>query len=755
MESIKKFIDACDPRNEIELRFNDHKYDGLKYATFQNILNQLSKNSDYKLSKSKDKVISGKNGRNEVRAIISNNNYSFQKKNRKLRPFLKSDFYFISNEYNIKMTESYEQPIILTPEEFMTTYTSDIYEKDRERYSFMHKSGIYQIDMTISLINNSKRKFELELEYLKMKDNTQMKDLENIAFMLLKMIQNTDVYLKMSDINTIIRDYKTLLNLNKPKFYGPLPYTLSFENIDKIACGYSVTDKADGERFQLFIDNNGHSFLISRNLIPKYIGKLNHKNYVYDGELINNNFYIFDVIVSNKINVQDLPLDKRLKYADTFNTASIPNGLSIKLFVKKFYFTDIFLKSKEIWSNRSSLNYTLDGLIFTPINKPYINEHIYKWKPKNTIDFFVKKTDGKFKLHIAGTKNNEYQNLEFGGFDNKGTFINRFGKEEYNKLFSSQHKSGIIDVSEKLFNKFPDNSVIEFEYKSNNFIPFKERPDKEMANSIGPTNDAWDAIKEPITITKLSKPEYVSCIRNYHNKIKDHLIEYYMKNKSVLDIGSGAGGDIGKYIKHKASHVTGVDIVNVEYEHPDNMKFYKVTNELYSIKNIIKKDKIKKFDVINIQFAVHYFFKNQETLNNFVTNITENIKDGGLLVMTFMDGSKIDQLLKNTSKNKVYTEKFGTQKIFSITKNYSEFDKLTGTAISVKLFGTKYFDSNITEYLINCQRFIELLEQYGFKLQYKKSFAEYSSQFPYEFGFMNSIEKSFSSMNISLIFKLH
>ena len=89
----------------------------------------------------------------------------------------------------------------------------------------------------------------------------------------------------------------------------------------------------------------------------------------------------------------------------------------------------------------------------------------------------------------------------------------------------------------------------------------------------------------------------------------------------------------------------GIDIVDVEYQHPNTMSFYKVDTELYSIKDVISESKVGRFDTINCHFALHYFFKSNETLQNLIKNLDENLKTGGLFVATCMSGEKINSLL--------------------------------------------------------------------------------------------------------------
>ena len=271
----------------------------------------------------------------------------------------------------------------------------------------------------------------------------------------------------------------------------------------------------------------------------------------------------------------------------------------------------------------------MDGLIFTPILKGYYNNSIYKWKPVDTIDFYITKINSElWKFHIAGNDKDCYKNLPFYGLGD-GKFVIKRGKiteSVTNKIYKDEtiHKSsreGVFPVDAELGNSFPDNSVVEcfFDPDKTSFVPMKVRQDKKYANNVSTINDVWNSLKSPITIDDISNSPFKMAIRPFHNKIKTHLIDKYMKGKSVLDIGFGAGGDIHKYSNARVRNVIGIDIVEPEYSLPSFVKFIKVAGDEYDISCILsQKNYQTTFDIINIQFAAHYFFRNDTVLDNFI-----------------------------------------------------------------------------------------------------------------------------------------
>ena len=58
-----------------------------------------------------------------------------------------------------------------------------------------------------------------------------------------------------------------------------------------------------------------------------------------------------------------------------------------------------------------------------------------------------------------------------------------------------------------------------------------------------------------------------------------------------------------------------------------------------------------KFAVCSCQFAIHYFFENEEKLNGFLSNVTNNLKKDGIFFATFMDGNSVITELQNSDNN--------------------------------------------------------------------------------------------------------
>lgn len=239
----------------------------------------------------------------------------------------------------------------------------------------------------------------------------------------------------------------------KDYFVGPQPVTLERKNllepglgIVSIKQGYTVTEKADGERCLLFVNNDGKCYFINNRMSIKYTGvKLNRAfNSLMDGEWIAKDKYgrntmmygVFDAYFYNSSDVRGLPLvsdgksgndeiDKsdRSRYnlmkqfAREYSNAFGSQGIT--LFAKEFkYGDDIMEASKEFLEKAKGGGYAyhIDGLIYTPkyyvVGGQFLKDVpsnsktwdlVFKWKPPhdNTIDFLVrydKDVNGKFYI---------------------------------------------------------------------------------------------------------------------------------------------------------------------------------------------------------------------------------------------------------------------------------------------------------------------------------------------------------------------
>lgn len=161
-------------------------------------------------------------------------------------------------------------------------------------------------------------------------------------------------------------------------------------------------------------------------------------------------------------------------------------------------------------------------------------------------------------------------------------------------------------------------------------------------------------------------------IRLFHNWIKRELLKeaanylltnYNVKKIKLLDLAVGKGGDIQKWYDLGIMEVVGFDIndesingkfgakhrydelvqkLKRENKQIPNYNFY--VFDLSDNKNVSEINKIlnnNKFDIISCQFAIHYFFKNETSLNSFIEIINNNKSENSFFIGTTMNGDLI------------------------------------------------------------------------------------------------------------------
>jgi hypothetical protein len=341
-------------------------------------------------------------------------------------------------------------------------------------YSEPGKNSNFYTTQEAGLFTNKETyDIELEVDNSKIGPGTPFTTAESIQVELRKAIkiilsglQGTNFpvsYLEMSEIK---KQYLTIIKgnaindldegririrgLRNKDFIGPSSYTLQIENIAEfnenarfpnIRNGYTVTDKADGDRALMIISNNGRIYLMNTNMNVMFTGaqtsKKEYFNTIIDGEIILtdkngkfiNLYAAFDVyFVNNKdvrkygfVPIKDQKPDEKLrlpilkniiKDLEAFRSDKPDEKSPIRITSKRFYPSNAgdnifaacgFILNQEI---RGDFEYNTDGLIFTPasmgVGADKIGEagplskdtwiYSFKWKPPkyNTIDFLVK-----------------------------------------------------------------------------------------------------------------------------------------------------------------------------------------------------------------------------------------------------------------------------------------------------------------------------------------------------------------------------
>ena len=345
---------------------------------------------------------------------------------------------------------------------------------------------------------------------------------------LLTLIHDTSNILTNTEKMNVLGAYKKITNqkclFQDIRLVIPQPVTLTKDDInpynpDTILFKYAVTEKADGERYILFISNKkGYLINSKKNIIDTGIDFSNlTSDYIFDGEYITKDkdnediklYKIFDVYYAG--NLKDKYVHKlhfhatvnhkpcRYNIMKTFKTDILDNitDNTIEVDIKKYdfgrfksnhspdddkYLTDCayMLKNCNKIMNQNSYKYHIDGLIFIPLFHSVKAKNMYekpdyiggtwnlnfKWKPpeENTIDFQVRYVKEKIGTRVKDKE------IPFTVKDNTGSeTIHKYKQLQLMVGFDQKHDKS-VDICMKILGVEPE--------QKGNIIPFSPDDDK-------------------------------------------------------------------------------------------------------------------------------------------------------------------------------------------------------------------------------------------------------------------------------------
>lgn len=131
---------------------------------------------------------------------------------------------------------------------------------------------------------------------------------------------------------------------------------------------------------------------------------------------------------------------------------------------------------------------------------------------------------------------------------------------------------------------------------------------------------------------------------------------------------------------------------------------------------------LEGFDVVSCMYAIHYMMDNEDTLDAFLRNVSENLLDQGYFIGTCLDGMAI---LREMGRSQELSGVIGDKTIFKIRKMDTTADAYKNITVGNKiLVYYEKFAGQFTENLVNMSYLRERARAHNLKLQEYRTFLE-------------------------------
>ncbi len=513
----------------------------------------------------------------------------------------------------------------------------------------------------------------------------------------------------LRDISKIIKkDVSTL------KRVGPAPRGLSkFEYIAEVLPSidnFAITDKADGTRSIVVIESGIAKCIKGSDYFEFAVDST--PDGIYDCELLESGtFLIFDTISSALVSKPFKERHLQFKDIKFQSTDGKYRGVA-----KKFTYLTTASYQREImslYSDMKKYEYNTDGIIFTQIDQPYMKTRHNKWKPTEhlTIDFFY--IDGSL---YSGISRRSFKQLGLKFPDKYMHNLRNYIRNNGDILISEFFPIPFMPSIAPLAYKFPINGVdskehgniieLSFDIKKNEWIYHRTRTDRIVelkdghyfGNNFEVAELTFESIMNPLTITdlvkssvELSKGFYFEKsddrykeVRKYNSFVKGKLIKRASYAGKIIDMASGKGQDLMRYMDAKVKNLLMLEIdqsaideiitrkfefsrkmwiegidrpINVARYEPDATNLTVMQADLTdpAKDNNGRIEKLNKFfvpkmiDFIICNMALHYLVGSDTNIKNVAQFISHWLRPGGEFIFTSMDASKIKKILVNGS----------------------------------------------------------------------------------------------------------
>ena len=478
---------------------------------------------------------------------------------------------------------------------------------------------------------------------------------KQIATLVLGGVQNTRYPVTKSRMELAAEHYRRLCGIDpsvaaEARFAGPNPVTLQLEHLypqegggdnadeagddeEELAAekkvvatvlqGYSVTDKADGQRKLLFVDDEGDVFFVTSRMAFEFANVRcpAFARTLLDGEAVEaiGMFAAFDAYFVKGEDVRARPLlgAPASRYEHLCATvrgleAHVPNV------VPKVFYTGADIREACRRCLQTPREYETDGLVFTPINcgvganaaghlppnrGAYTWARCLKWKPreKTTFDFKIAPTadpavDDRQMVHfcVVCRSNGAWDRPQVALLEQttaqprSAPGVRPFVTDEdpYSHVgYVAVRDGNMVTAAGEVV---PPGAIVECAYDPAGadmwrWTPVRVRWDKKTPNAFETAHNNWQYQLCPVAETDLTEapgrkevPRYYKgdktsmlALRRFHGYVKHALLsravallrdEQGAAALNLCDFGTGKAGDLSKWRRLNLAFVLGVDL---------------------------------------------------------------------------------------------------------------------------------------------------------------------------------------------------
>jgi hypothetical protein len=244
-------------------------------------------------------------------------------------------------------------------------------------------------------------------------------------------------------------------------------------------------------------------------------------------------------------------------------------------------------------------------------------------------------------------------------------------------------------------------------------------------------NSIWTSIHNPVTedavrtghVTQCAAPETLvaassvggrrtpgrdvlkmQCMRNFHDYVKRSVLlrRVLAPGATICDLAMGSGEDIAKWIATPVGYAFGCDVLAAAINSPDDGAYRRLMDKMVELggrdrvppMRFAQADMARRFvtgeagltpedqgilqevfsgpgregfDVVSCMFAMEYMFRDQPSLDGFLTNLADTVKVGGYFVGCGLDGDAVARLLSADSN---FVGRDGRTDVWMMTKRY-------------------------------------------------------------------------------------